>query len=85
MPKTTILVSCIVAVGLVFSMGAATAVQPSVTAPDEVAMNPQPLGGKVGACIVPGNGNCVEVTQLLCLLINGDFQGPGSECPPEPK
>ncbi len=38
-----------------------------------------------GACIVPGNGNCVEISELLCILINGEYQGDGSTCPPPPK
>jgi hypothetical protein len=53
---------------------------------DEAPVNP--LQGPPGACIVPGNGNCVEVSELLCILINGEFHGVGSTCPvppPEPK
>jgi len=57
--------------------------EPKDDQPSDLA--PQPVGGKVGACIVPGNGYCAEVTELVCLLINGDYQGPGTSCPPEPK
>jgi len=47
-----------------------------------------PFQGKPGACIVPGNGNCVEISEFLCMLINGKFHGVGSTCPvpaPDPK
>lgn len=85
MPKTKILVVALCSVGFVASLGAARAVQTCVTDAPVAATDPEPIGGKVGACIVPGNGHCAQVTELICLLINGEFLGPGSDCPPEPK
>ncbi|MCB9853829.1 MAG: hypothetical protein H6819_12085 [Phycisphaerales bacterium] len=81
MPKMKFSMALVLAGGILFSLGTAQAFHTSVTNTDP---SPPPAG-KPGACIIPGNGNCIIVTQTFCAIVGGSFQGPGSECPPEPK